>query len=314
MQSLSPQVEMSRPLLPDNGLQRRATRPVQIAEGKPNVSRSTVIKILGGAGLAVAVTLGATACGSSNTHHPSAASCASSSSANPSCHDTESPQQLASESEHGTPASAKAPAIDNTAVTPQLLEAAAVASGDVAQDQLSSVTVDKYMVSSDGKYAIALMDFTGSLAGDTADAYFVKNMDGWKMTTMGTAEITPQLAQMPADVFNTLTNSLANVHTPAAQQPAPQPQYVPAPQQPQYAPAPQAPQTPSYSYSSGIQPNGGSGDTGAASDDPTDNGPSYSPAPSYSNEGAPSYSSGGIQSNGGSGDTGAAGDDPTDNG
>jgi hypothetical protein len=269
------------------------------------MSKATVVEMLGGAGLAVLVTLGATACGSSNTHHPSAASCASSSSTNPYCHDTESPQQLASKSEHGTPASAKTPAIDNTAVTPQLLEAAVLASGDVAQDQLSNVTVDKYMVSSDGKYAIALMDFTGPLAGDTADAYFVKNMDGWKMTTMGTAEITPQLAQMPADAFNTLTNSLANVHIPAAQRPAPQPQY---------APAAQAPQTPSYSYSSGIQPNGGSGDTGAASDDPADNGPSYSLAPSYSNEGAPSYSSGGIQSNGGSGDTGAAGDDPTDNG
>jgi hypothetical protein len=269
------------------------------------MSKATIVKILGGAGLAVAVTLGATACGSSNTRHPSAASCASSSSTNSNCHDTESPQQLASESEHGTPASGKAPAIDNTAVTPQLLEAAVVASGDVAQDQLSNVTVDKYMVSNDGKYAIALMDFTGSLAGDTADAYFVKNMDGWKMTTMGTAEITPQLAQMPADVFNTLTNSLARVHMPGAQQPAHQPQYVPAPP---------APQTPSYGNSSGIQPNGGSGDTGAASDDPTDNGPSYSPAPSYSNEGAPSYSSGGIQSNGGSGDTGAAGDDPADNG
>jgi hypothetical protein len=104
----------------------------------------------------------------------------------------------------------------------------------------------------------------------------------------------------------------------AAQAPQPAPAASqPQPQQPQYTTAPQAPQNPSFSYpygSSGIQPNGGSGDTGAASDDPTDNGPSYNHAPSYSNEGAPSYSSGGIQSNGGSGDTGAAGDDPTDNG
>jgi hypothetical protein len=55
-------------------------------------------------------------------------------------------------------------------------------------------------------------------------------------------------------------------------------------------------ETPSYSYS-GIQANGGSGDTGSAADDPGDN--SYSPSYSY---------------DGGSGDTGSAADDPSDNG
>jgi hypothetical protein len=60
----------------------------------------------------------------------------------------------------------------------------------------------------DGQYAIAGMNFHApGPVGDGAVAYFVKS-NVWRMTTLGTAGITAQVAGMPTSTFDALTNSL----------------------------------------------------------------------------------------------------------
>jgi hypothetical protein len=73
--------------------------------------------------------------------------------------------------------------------------------------------VDHYVVTGDSQYAVALMDFApgNSLQGDTATAYFVTAYQSWKMTTIGTTEITAQSAGMPQTVFDRLNNEMTTL-------------------------------------------------------------------------------------------------------
>jgi hypothetical protein len=79
----------------------------------------------------------------------------------------------------------------------------------------SGMVVDHYVVTGDGQYAVALMDFApgNALHGDTATAYFVSAYQSWKMTTIGTAEITAQSAGMPQSVFDRLNNEMATLES-----------------------------------------------------------------------------------------------------
>jgi hypothetical protein len=79
----------------------------------------------------------------------------------------------------------------------------------------SGMVVDHYVVTGDGQYAIALMDFApgNSLHGDTAMAYFVTAYRSWKMTTIGTAEITAESAGMPQSVFDRLNNEMTTLES-----------------------------------------------------------------------------------------------------
>jgi hypothetical protein len=67
------------------------------------------------------------------------------------------------------------------------------------------ITVKHYVVSSDGNYAAAIVGAPGL---DSVTAYFSMSSGTWKMTTIGSAEITAESAKMSVNTFNSLTNEL----------------------------------------------------------------------------------------------------------